>query len=350
MRMTRRAAAAMLTATLLAVSAACAPPTPTPTVAASTQAANWLAHQFDPASRLIPSVFVPGTSDVGGSAQSAASLQLAGWGDATATKAVAALEPLVDVFVMGTDGRDLPGSLARLILAAESVHTDPHHFGGYDLVARLEATQQHSGPDAGRFGAQPGTSDGAFVQGLALAALSTVTPTPASIDPGSATVASLPAVSWLLAQQCADGSWMYRADVTTVCAFDPATYAGPDTNSTALAVMGLHAVGATPVIDPQTWLTAIRNADGGWSYDGSSFSPSDPDSTGLVMGALRALGTTPDAAAISALLSFQLGSSAPADQRGAFFYPYGTPTPNLVATNDALIGLSDGVWPEVLVD
>ena len=210
---------------------------------------------------------------------------------------------------------------------------------------------QPTGPNAGLFGSQDATYDGAFRQGLSLAALSLVTPKPASIDPGAGSVASLPAVSWLLSQQCADGSWMpERTDLSTPCAFNPVTFAGPDTNSTAMAVLGLHAVGATAAIEPTTWLASIRDADGGWSYDGAPTTGSDPDSTGLVMAAERALGDKPDAHAIAALRSFQFDSSAaPADQ-GAFFYPpfSGPPVANRLATNDAMTGLAPGVWPAVI--
>ena len=53
---------------------------------------------------------------------------------------------------------------------------------------------------------------------------------------------------------------------------------------------------------------------------------------------------------IDVLRSFQFGASAPASDRGAFFYPpfSGPPTPNLLSTNDALLGLAPGVWPAVL--
>jgi hypothetical protein len=142
----------------------------------------------------------------------------------------------------------------------------------------------------------------------------------------------------------------HRTDLTAVCASDPVTFVEPDTNSTAMATLGLQAVRATPTVNPMTWFTAIRDADGGWSFDGQSFSSTDPDSTGLVMAAERALGHAPDAHAISALTQFQFGSTATPADRGAFFYPpfSGPPVPNVLATNDAITGLAAGVWPGVI--
>jgi len=306
--------------------------------------------QFDPATHVIESAFTPGQPDVGGTAYAVTSLRITKSSATTQQAAVDALIPSVDSFVKDANGADQPGQLARLILAVAAVGDNPRAYGPHDLVARLEATVATTGPDAGRFGVQDATYDGAFRQGISLAALSVVTPTPATIDPGVGAVDSLPAVAWLRSQQCADGSWMpYRSDLSTPCAFDPVTFSGPDSNSTAMAVLGLEAVGASSPVDANVWFEAARTSGGGWGYDASS--TADPDSTGLVMAARRALGTAPDSAAISALRSFQFGSSAPAADRGAFFYPpwSGPALPNLLATNDAMLGLAPAVWPAILV-
>ena len=77
----------------------------------------------------------------------------------------AALAGRVDEYTVDANGDDLPGSLARLIIAVESVGRNPRTFGGTNLVARLEATVQPSG----LFGVQDATFDGAFRQGLSLA-------------------------------------------------------------------------------------------------------------------------------------------------------------------------------------
>ena len=342
MKLTTRRAVAALAVLATAMMAACTPTTPAdPAVTGAQRGATWLISQFDPTTHVIPSAYVPGATDAAGTTYAITSLKIAGVGSTTATSALTALSVGVDAVVKDANGDHVPGTLARLILAVRSQGQDPRAFGGVDLVARLEATILTTGPDAGRFGVQDATYDGAFRQGLSLAALSLV-------SPPSATIA--PAVAWLKAQQCADGSWSpYRTDLTAACAFNATLYTGPDTNSTAMAALGLHAVGATPTVDPTTWLISIRHADGGWAFDDSPYSSTDPDSTGLVVAALRALGVVPDAAATTALLSFQLGDTAPAAQQGAFFYPYGTPTPNLLATNDSILGLATGVWPAVLV-
>jgi hypothetical protein len=349
---------AAVTVSVIATSSLIAACTPTPATDAGGQASQaataWLARQYDATTHLIPSATTPGTSDLSNSAYGVASLAAHGYASNTRARAVTALAGNVNAFAQDSTGHDLPGSLARLILADVAEGGDPHSFGGTDLVARLEATMQTTGPDAGLFGSQDPTFDGAFRQGLSLAALSLVTPKPAAIDPGAGSLTSLPAVSWLLTEQCANGAWMpERTDLTKDCSADDNTvnnFAGPDTNTTALAILGLHAIGASATVNPLTWLDSIRDTDGGWSFDGSTFSTSDPDSTGLVMAAERALGHVPDAAAVSALLSFQFGASAPADEQGAFFYPpfSGPAVPNLLATNDALTGLAPGVWPAVI--
>lgn len=359
MRSPRRAAAIFLVA-LSTTASACAtpawwpqPPAPAdPAAAPRSAAANWLISRFDPTSKLIPSEFVPGAADPGGSAYAVTSLKLAGVGGATASDAVAALAPLVNVHAQDNAGADKPGALARLILAVRSTGGNPRSFGGTDLVARLEATVVTSGPNAGRFGVQDATYDGAFRQGLALAALSTISPRPATITPGAGGVNALPAVAWLRSQQCSDGSWMpSRANLDVPCAPDPVTFASPDSNSTALAVLGLRAVNAAGAQSAGAWFTSVRELDGGWAFDASPFSSTDPDSTGLVMAALRALGTPPDVNARAALLGFQFGAGAAAADQGAFYYPpfSGPPVPNVLATNDAILGLASGVWPANLV-
>jgi hypothetical protein len=291
---------------------------------------------------LVPSAVDPSQPDFGATAHVVLALRQSGYGKDAATTAANGLGAHVDDFVVGQNG-DNPANLALLILVAEAFGQAPHSFGTThtDLVARLEATARTSGPDTGLYGAGDPTFDGPFRQGLALAALSLVDPPAANSAP----------VTWLLSQQCADGSWMYRADRSKPCAFDPVSFAGPDTNATALAAMGLHAVGASAPVAPLAWLGQVRGTDGGWSFNGGASSASDPDSTGLVIAAYRTLGAAVPDGATAKLLSFQFGCDAAATDQGAFWYPpfdNSPPTPNLLATHDSTVGLVDGPWPASL--
>ena len=350
----RRAAVTLLAAMALAA-VACAPSPPSRQGAARNAAARWLAAQFEPGG-LIPSPYDPSQTAFSDSAAAVASLEVLDHAEAVTDAAYAELLARIDEYVVDGSSEDRPGALARLIIAVVSKGGDPRDAGGEDLVARLEATMITSGAASGRFGVQDPTYDGVFRQGLALAALSLVDPVPSTIDPAGGAVEDLPAVAWLLDQQCdsgpAAGGWMsHRGDLSTPCGFDPLTWVDVDSNASALAVIGLAAVGAAAPADPSAFLLGSRTADGGWSYNASPTGTTDPDSTGLAMAALESLGTTPDAAAVDALLGFQLTAAdapTPAD-RGAFWYPPFLPSdphvPNLLATNDAVVALLPGVWP-----
>lgn len=349
MEATRRSLAASVVLVVALFLAACEP-TPSPGVARERGTA-WLVNQFG-ADGVIAAAFDPTLDDLGGTAFAVTNLTAAGVGRATARRAADALAARVDEYVVDGNGADRPGSLARLILVAEATDLDPRNFGGQNLVARLQATMRRSGPDTGLFGVQAPTYDGAFRQGLALAALSLVRPRPAVLRSAGGSIDGAPPVAWLASQQCDDGSWTpYRQDRHEPCAFDPVLYTGPDTNSTAVAVLGLQAVGATGGSAAGPWFASVRSDDGGWSFSGGAATAADPDSTGLVLAALRALGIPGDDRAVSRLLRFQFGPSSPGADRGAFFFPPfddSPPTANLLATNDALLGLAPGVWPAIV--
>ena len=163
-----------------------------------------------------------------------------------------------------------------------SAGADPYHFGGHaasnDLVDRLLATERGTGTDRGLFGSADPSFDGTFRQGLALAALSAAR-VPAS-RPGLAT-----AIGWLRGQQCANGLWQsYRADTGVACpAADPASFSGPDTNSTSLAAQGLASYQQFPQrARLLASLHAVQNDDGGFGYLATAGQSSDPDSTALI--------------------------------------------------------------------
>ena len=212
------------------------------------------------------------------------------------TQAIAYLKTQLTDAVKASDGSDDPGRLGYWTMAAVASGADPHHFGGQaarnDLVARLLATSRTSGPDKGLFGAADPTFDGAFRQGVALAALKAagVAATNPAVTRG---------VAWLKRQQCANGLWTsYRSDTSVPCpAADPDTFAGPDTNSTGMAAQGLAAYGLHPhAAATLTSLKAVQSADGGFPFLAAPGQASDPDSTALSIQGILALGGSPTTA------------------------------------------------------
>ena len=146
----------------------------------------------------------------------------------------------------------------------------------------------------GLYGAGDPTYDGVYRQSLAIAGLVATGNRPAPA-----------AITWLLDQQCADGSFQaYRANLSAPCdASDPVNFTGPDTNSTATALMALTALDksirtsravatrvASAARKASTWLLRRQNSDGGWSW--SPGGASDANSTGLVASSLLTGRTT----------------------------------------------------------
>jgi hypothetical protein len=261
--------------------------------------------------------------------------------------------------VLSPGGTDNPGLLGKAILLIKATGGDPAAFGpapGADLLARLLATIRTSGADAGLFGSADPLYDGATRQGLAMRALSTA---------GVAVPAA--AADWLEAQQCADGSWQaYRADPSAPCVLDAANFSGPDTNSTALAVMGLVAAGRTGATGAAAagvdWLLSVINADLGWGY----FEGSDSDTNSSALGIQAVASLTGFAAILQSavrtgafarsasvslaaalegtpafLATVQIPCDAQADP-GAFDYQLvgGTLSANLLATAQATAALA----------
>ena len=140
----------------------------------------------------------------------------------------------------------------------------------------------------GLYGSADPTYDGVFRQGVALIGLAAVGVAP-----------SAQAVTWLLDQQCADGSFQaYRTDLAVPCGpSDPVNATGPDTNSTAAAIAALMALddagkapaGTTTRIVSAAdragaWLGKQQLKDGGWPYFPGG--TSDANSTGLSLAAV----------------------------------------------------------------
>ena len=316
-----------------ALPASAAPPSDEPAAAAAF-AGQWLATQVN-AQGFIPQATDPATANLSTSAQAVIALAAAHTGSDKVHALVSYLAAHVDEFVThGGQSSDDPGALAYLIMDAVIDGQDPTSFGASntDLVARLQATQQPNG----LFGASDPTFDGAFRQGLALMALKATGTTNAA------------AADWLAGQQCADGLWTaFRADTSTPCpAVDPNTFSGPDTNSTALAVLGLQAQGRTaPAANGANALQSVRNGGGGWGYLARADQPTDANSTGLVLTALMAATGSVDQQGAAAVLALQVGCDAnPADVGGIAFQDPSS-GPDALATAQATPGLAGVVLP-----
>jgi hypothetical protein len=340
------AAAITLATVALPTTAGAASPPSLPQTASADAAASWLAGQFV-SGEYIPSPATPTppyTPDLSATANAVLALASAGVDTSLANSALVYLEGQVDTYVTA-DGSDGPAELSLLILDAKALGVSPKSFGGTNLVARLLATQQTTGAEAGLFGtpSQAANYDaGNYEQGLALAALAAagVTGTPAVVS----------AVSWLTGQQCLDGGWTSLNTTSNPCDGKPARYEGPDTNSSALAVEGLEAqgsLGTTAATSALHFFKRAEDADGGWGYEpNTSATPgsTDPDSTALVIQALLALGYPPSSSSftksgtdpVASLLSDQIASGPGA---GALVFP-GISGPNLLATYQAIPALA----------
>ncbi len=319
-----------------------------PRVTVAKAAAQWLAGKMT-SQGYIPNASPPPAADLSSTVNAILALAAANLDLPLARTGLGYMEQNVAAYVTVSEGGDGPGKLALLILAARALGVDPTDFGGTNLVTRLQATEQTSGPNAGRFGteAQDAASDaGPYDQGLALQALS-----------AAGVKADGPALGWLENQQCPNGGWVFNTqpDPANPCNGDPGQFLGPDTNTTAQAVEGLVAQGAlTPAMasGARAFLKEGQNADGGWAFDPAApdnVQTSDPDSTAFVIEALLALGLAPDGAQFDVggntptglMLSFKIASGTDA---GAFSFPGGGATPgNVIATYQvvpALMGLS----------
>jgi hypothetical protein len=324
--------------------------TQSPTASQSARwGAGWLARQITANGGHLTAF---GAADVPDTAYAVVGLHAAGVGRAAGAQAITYLKTQLGVALKASDGTDSPGTLGYFILAAVAAGSDPRHFGGTgkanDLVARLLATGRTTGSDAGLFGSADPTFDGAFRQGVALAALKA-----AGLPASNTTVKA--GIGWLTGQQCADGTWTsYRSDTSIACpAVDPSTFTGPDTNSTGMAVQGLAAYGLRPGRSHLLGtLHSIQSADGGFGFLAAAGQPSDPNSTALVVQAILAEGGNPGTLwwaptgtnPYAALVSFQLGCTDAAGDRGAFFFP-GSRTANVFATVQVVPALARRTLP-----
>lgn len=218
--------------------------------------------------------------------------------------------------------RRLTGAAAATIAAALTL----------SLAAPVNAVTARS--NSGLFGSSDATYDGVYRQSMALLGLTVANaPVPAA------------STAWLVGQQCANGSYQsYRADTSVACtAPDPASFTGPDSNSTALGAMALQAVGkdaqATKAVAA---LLSTQNADGGWGY--TLGGTSDVNSTGLALAAVKGIAITKASrAAVNRATGYikaaQIACTAPVESRFGLPYQPGQPV-NALASGQGLIGIA----------
>ena len=328
-------------AVIAPISASAVTPQPNlPQTASANAAAKWLASLIT-SGGFIPSSTNPAVPNLDATANTVLALASARVHLTKAASALAYLELHVNEYVT-VNSVDGPGQLALLILDAHAMNVSPRSFGGTNLVARLRATQRLTGTDTGLFGVQDPSFDGAYRQGLSLSALAA-----AGVTAGSSVTSG---DAWLTGQQCPDGGWTSYITSSNPCDGNPIDFAGPDTNSTALAVQGLeaqralHPTAARSAID---FLSQAQDADGGWSYEPNTLSApgmTDPDSTALVLQALLSLGVSPSSVQfvknstdpVATLMTFQITSGTDA---GALSFP-GIPGANQLATYQAVPALA----------
>ncbi|MBN2390286.1 MAG: terpene cyclase/mutase family protein [Anaerolineae bacterium] len=200
--------------------------------------------------------------------------------------------------------------LSRTVLAAVATGQDPRTFGGKNLVQALLAAQDKT---TNRFG------DSLYAHAYAMLALHNAgEPVPQS------------AIDLLKTQIADDGAWSLFGGPTPGLA---------DTNTTALAIQALVAVGEpNTAYSALAYLQRMQNADGGFPYQKPSAWGTDTDanSTAVVVQALYALGeplgnwaasgTDP----LGALLALWDASS------GGYYWQAAVPFANIAASAQAV--------------
>lgn len=255
-------------------------------------ALDWLAAEVVASDGMLQVVYGDvAYDDAGLTLDAVLALAAGGRGDSAAVAAArAALEAALDDYVTGFAGGDArsAGAVAKALLAERLLGVDVSPT--YDLEADLRSLMAADGEHAGRFHDREGFGDFSNGLGQAFAVL-------ALARTGEGVPAE--AVAYLLAQQCADGSFRLYYDEGSTCA-DPAE---GDPDATALAVMALLEVPggdevATAVEAAVAHLLAQQGPDGGVTGTGAE----NANTTGLAAAALRAAGQTAAADAAAAFV------------------------------------------------
>lgn len=232
-------------------------------------------------------------------------------GGVSALDALAKLAP-------GYAGSDA-GQAGKIARAAAAAGADPRSFGGVDVLAVIE---QAYDPATGRYHPNFLFRHALAMEGLRVAG----EPVPAK------------AYDALSAGQLAGGGWAWAFP-------SPSATSVADTDTTGRALQTLAAASQgvcnTDFIAGAAYLARTQRSDAAWA-DLPTKNVSNSNSTALAIGGLRAIGRDPQASpyvkggrnALQALLSFQ-------EPGGAFVYiaEPGKEELRITATTDALIGL-----------
>ena len=308
---TRRArlTAAAMSVTIAATGAAAVATTASAAASVTTTnpskaAAGWLARQLGGPNHDHYSVSFNGTSfpDAGETIDGLLAMDAAHVAQAAAVRVTKWLKANAKDYATGsgfTPGTYYPGSLAKLLLAAEAQHSTIHYFGGLDLVKELKKEEQ---PD----GAYLNTGDKSFgsspvAQSLALIALS-----------HTGSLSSWPdarAIAWLVGQQCGDGGFSSSTQ-------SPPAKTCTDVDATAYAAQALLTVHSSAAAAAMRWLGAHRNPDGGYGLDTNGKASSNANSTALAVQARLEAGYSASAP-LRWLRGQQIGCSGRSGRRGA---------------------------------
>lgn len=326
MRIRSRAAATVVAVATLFTQSAFTPATTATTV--SELATSWVSAQFLADGSVVGRTGAP---DVPNTIAATLALTATGHVHERLDDTVAYVEANLDDYVAGAVADDYgpagtgerPGPLANLLLFADATDVDPRTFGGSDLIARLEATEQPIGPDAGSFGRQLDVFGHTYTHATVVYALADVD----TVAPSEA------AVAHLLDLQCRTGGFPsgYRNAVQRL--LDDCT---GDSNATGLALAALATVGGQDdaVARGVAFLNDTVNDDGGWGYTPGD--ATDGNSTGLAGFGLRLAGEdVRDAAA--AIAALQLGCDAPPAHVGGIRFVASDTAPNSFATFQAML-------------
>ena len=243
--------------------------------------------------------------DYGLTADAVLALAAAGTAQDEATLATAYLaDHVVDYTGFGDPNEIAAGAVAKLLNVAVAQGVDPTSFGGFDLLATLQARENAQGRfvDQSAFGDYSNT----FGQSLAVLGLER-----------AGVGASPDASDYLALQQCPGGG--FALTMTDAGCSDDST-ADPDATSMAvqaLVLVGGYGAETSAALD---YLTGRQAADGGVGGGGPTAAV-NANSTGLAGQAFLAGGRTAQArAATGFLTSLQFGCDLPTELRGGVAY------------------------------